>query len=163
MTLHLTFPLYTSQGIKASLKNKVTEQDRFQESLVPPCLSFFLSLTLFFRLIPWSTGALRVHLFAWASKTWTGRRSASSLPLETGRVPAAYVNSASSLSWGFIGFLGKPRYISFFFLLYSPYCKFFPYLSLYLYLSLTTLSTVRTPWIQLGLDPGSIPLKQTRI
>ena len=28
---------------------------------------------------PWGTGALWVHFFAWASKTWSGRRLASSL------------------------------------------------------------------------------------
>ena len=32
-------------------------------------LSFSLSLPLLFRLIPWNTEALRVYLFAWASKT----------------------------------------------------------------------------------------------
>ena len=58
-------------------------------------LSFSLSLPLFFRLIPWSIEALCAHLSAWASKTWKGRRSASSLPWETGRAPVAYVNRAS--------------------------------------------------------------------
>ena len=76
-------------------------------------LSFFLSLTLFFRLIPWNIEALCVHFPAWASKTWTGRRCASSLPGETGRAPAGSVNRASPLSWDFIGFLCKPRNISF--------------------------------------------------
>ena len=75
--------------------------------------SFSLSLTLFFRLIPWSTEALCVHFPAWASKTWMGRFSVSSLPWETGRAPAAYMNRASPLSWGFIGFLCKQRNISF--------------------------------------------------
>ena len=75
---------------------------------------FFFSLTLFFRLIPWSIEALCIHLSAWVSKTWTGRCSASSLPRETGRAPAASVNRASSLSRGFIGFLCKPRNISLF-------------------------------------------------
>ena len=87
-------------------------------SLVNPCLFFsflfFFSLTLFFRLIPWSIEALCVHLSAWVSKTWTGRRSASSLPRETGRAPVASVNRASSLSQGFIGFLCKPRNIGLF-------------------------------------------------
>ena len=118
-------------------------------------LSF--SLTLFFRLIPWSTGALHVHLSAWASKTWTGRCSVSSLPQETGRAPAAYVNGASPLSWGFIGFLCKPRNISLFLSIFLT-AAFFLYLSPYLYISKSqspTPSTLRLPWIQLGLDPGS--------
>ena len=53
LTLHdciFHFPLCTSQGIKASLKNKVKDQDQFQESLVPPCLSFFF-LSLLYSLI----------------------------------------------------------------------------------------------------------------
>ena len=43
------------------------DQDQFHESLIPQCHLFFL--TLLFRLIPWSTEALCVHFFAWASKT----------------------------------------------------------------------------------------------
>ena len=43
--LHLS--LCTTQSIKASLKNKVTDQDQFHKSLVPPCFSFFLSLLCF--------------------------------------------------------------------------------------------------------------------
>ena len=54
------FPLCTSQGIKVPFENKVTGLAHWR-SLVSPCfsffLSFFLSLTLFFRLIPWSTVA----------------------------------------------------------------------------------------------------------
>ena len=136
------FLLCTSQGIKVPLKIKWWTRTSFHESLVPPCLSVFFSLTLFFRLIPWSIEALCIHLSAWASKTRTGRRTASSLPWETGRAPAAYVKGASSLSWGFIGFLCKQRNIS----LYS----------LPLSLSLSpTPSTLQLPWIQLGLDPGT--------
>ena len=77
-------------------------------------LSFFLSLTFSFRLIPWSIEAPCVQLSARISKTWTGRRSASSLPRETGRAPVASVNRANSLSRSFIGFLCKPRNISLF-------------------------------------------------
>ena len=51
-------------------------------SLVSPCHSFFpflsFSLSSSFRMIPWGTGALWVHFFAWASKTRSGRRPASS-------------------------------------------------------------------------------------
>ena len=81
-------------------------------SLVYPCQSF--SFTLFFRLIPWSIEAPCIHLSARVSKTWTGRRSVSSLPQETGRAPVASVNRANSLSQGFIGFLCKQRNISLF-------------------------------------------------
>ena len=95
--------------------------------------SFSLSLTLFFRLIPWSTEALCIHFPAWASKTWTGRRSASSLPRETRRVPTAYVNKASPLSWDFIGFLCKPRNISLFLSSVFLSATFFLYLSLNLF------------------------------
>ena len=45
-------------------------------------LSLSLSLTLFFRLILWSTEALRVHFPARASKTLSRRRSAPSPNLE---------------------------------------------------------------------------------
>ena len=131
----------------------MTDQDLFHESLVPPCLSFFLSLTLFFRLIPWSTKALCIHFPAWASKTWTGRRSASSLPRETGRAPAAYVNRASPLSWGFIGSLCKPRNISLFLASIFLSATFFLYLSLNLF---TDAVTLRRPWIQLGQDAGMV-------
>ena len=62
-----------------------------------------------------------------------------------------------SLVWDFIGFLCKPRNISLFFLLYSLHCKFSPYLSLYLYISLATPSTLQIPWIQLGLNTGEGP------
>ena len=46
----------------------------FLHKLGLPCvnsLSFSLSLPLFFRLIPWKAEALRVYLFARASKTRT--------------------------------------------------------------------------------------------
>ena len=119
-----------------------------RRSLVTPCpfLSFFLSLTLFFRLIPWSIEALCVHLSAQASKTQMGRCSASSLPRETGKALVASVNRTSLLSWGFIGFLCKPGNIS-------------------LFLSSTPLSFIHSfirqccfsfgfPWILWQLDPG---------
>ena len=123
----------------------MTDQDWFHESLVPLCLSFFLSLspTLFFRLIPWSTEALCVHFPAWASKTWMGRHSASSLPRETRRVPTAYVNRASPLSWGFIGYLCKPRNISLFLSSIFLSATFFLYLSLNLFAD--TVSLEGTP------------------
>ena len=101
------FPLCTSQGIKVPFENKVTGLAH-RRSLVSLCfsfyLSFFLSLTLFFRLIPWSTEALCVHFPAWASEIWTGRHSSSSLPQETRRAPAACVNRASPLSGTLLAF-----------------------------------------------------------
>ena len=54
----------------------------------------------------------------------------SSLPRETGRAPAAYMNRASPSSWGFIGFLCKPRYISLFLSSIFLSATFFLYLSL---------------------------------
>ena len=130
------------------------DQDPFHESLVPPCLSVFFSLTLFFRLIPWSIEALCIHLSAWASKTRTGRRTASSLPWETGRAPAAYVNRESPLSWGFIGFLCKPRNISLFLASIFLSATFFFYLSLNH--SFASTVTLQIPWIQPGQDPGNL-------
>ena len=130
-----------------------------RRSLVTSCLFFFfffffffLSLTLFFRLIPWSIEAPCIHLSARVSKTWTRRRSASSLPWETSRAPVASMNRASPLSWGFIGFLCKPRNISL--LLSSIFLSttFFPYLSLNH--SLTPF-LLQVPLDPAGLDPDT--------
>ena len=116
-----------------------------QRSLVTPCL-FFLSLTFFFRLIPWSIEAPCVHLSARVSKTWTGIRSASSLPRETGKAPVASVNRANFLSRSFIGFLCKPRNISLFLSSIFLSTIFFPYLS---------LNHPPTPFfLQVPLDPA---------
>ena len=133
LTLHdciFHFPLCTSQGIKVPFDYK--SKGLAHWSLVTMGLSFFLSLILFSRLNPWSTVALCVQFPAWASKTWMGRCSASSLSSETGRVLAAYVNRASPLSWGFIGFLCKPQNISLFLSSIFSTALFFPNLSLYL-------------------------------
>ena len=102
-------------------------------SLVTPCFSFFsffFSLSFFFRLISWSIEAPCVHLSARVSKTWTGRRSASSLPQETEKAPVASVNRANFLSRSFIGFLCKPKNISLFLSSIFLSTTFFPYLSL---------------------------------
>ena len=72
-------------------------------------LSFFLSL--FFRLIPWSTEALWVHFPARASKTFLRRRSAPS-PHQEGAWGLR--EQSKSCARGFIGFLHKPRNISLF-------------------------------------------------
>ena len=101
-----------------------------RSSLVSPRQSFSLSFSLlFFRLIPWNMEAPCVHLSAQVSKTWMGRRSASSLPRETGRAPVASMNRANALSWSFIGFLRKPRNISLFLSSIFLSTIFFPYLS----------------------------------
>ena len=131
-----------------------------RRSLVTPCfffsLSFFLSLSLplplLFRLIPWSMEAPSVLLSAWVSKTQRGRRSAPSLPQETGRAPVASVNRANFLSQSFIGFLCKPRNISLFLSSIFLSSTFFPHLS---------LNQSRMPfllWVSLdpaGGDPGT--------
>lgn len=98
------------------------------------------------RLIPWSMEAPCVHLSARVSKTWTGRRSASSLPRETGKAPVASVNRANFLSRSFIGFLCKPRNIS----LSLPYFLIYNILSLSL-----SLNHPPTPFfLQVPLDPA---------
>ena len=93
-------------------------------------MSFFLSLTFFFRLISWSIEAPCIHLSAWVSKSWMGRRSVFSLPRETGKAPVASVNRANFLSQSFIGFLCKPRNISLSLSSIFLSSTFFPYLSL---------------------------------
>ena len=127
------FPLCIRQGIKVPFKNKAIGPH--SKKLGHPVsiifsLSLSLSLLLFFRLIPWSIEAPCVHLSAQVSKTWTGRRSASSLPRETGRAPVASVNRANFLSQSFIGFLCKSRNISLFLSSIFLSSTFFPYLSL---------------------------------
>ena len=134
--------------------------------LVSFFLSLFLcfSLLLFFRLIPWSTDVLCLQFPLWASKTWTGRLFASSLHRETGRALVAFVNRASPLSWGFFGFLCKPRNISLFL------SSIFLSATFFLYLSLNILADAISPedipvscgfsWILWGLDSGNWPLNR---
>ena len=118
---------------------------------------FFLSLTFFFRLIPEkeSMEAPCVHLSAWVFKTWTGRRSASSLPRETRRAPVASVNRANSLSRSFIGFLCKQRNIGLFLSSIFLSTTFFPYLCLNLYISLAMPSPLGITLDPPGLVPGT--------
>ena len=79
-------------------------------------LSFSLSLPLFFRLIPWNAEALRVYLFARASKTHArGSPRRSTLCYSSGRL-WPNIDGASFLSWDLISFPYKPRNIS----LFSP-------------------------------------------
>ena len=125
------FPLCTSKGIKDPFELKSMGLAHWS-SLVSLCQSFSLSLPLplLFRLIPWSMEAPSVLLSAWVSKTQSGRRSAPSLPQETGRAPVASVNRANFLSRSFIGFLCKPRNICLFLSSIFLSSTFFPYLCL---------------------------------
>ena len=122
-------------------------------SLLSPCQSFFLtlslsfslSLPLFFRVIPWSTEALCIHFPAWASKTRSRRRSVSSFQLEGAlhlhsgeRVPAASVNRASPLSGTLLAFCVNQGILDSFFLLFS-------HLQYYLYLSLNLFTDAISP------------------
>ena len=124
-----------------------------RSSLVSPRQSFSLSLSLlFFRLIPWNMEAPCVHLSAQVSKTWTGRRSASSLPWGTGKAPVASVNRANFLSRSFIGFICKPRNISLFLSSIFLSTIFFPYLS---------LNQLLMPFfLQVPLDPAGAGPRQ---
>ena len=159
MTLHLSFPsMYKARYKSTFWKIKLLGlaeawSPRVFSSLY---LSLSLPLPLFFRLIPWSMGAPCVHLSARVSKTWTGRRSASSLPRETGRAPVASVNRANFLSRSFTGFLCKSRNISLFLAIFLS-STFFPYLCLNLYISLTTLSPLRITLDPPRLDSGNGP------
>ena len=137
-------------------------------SLLSPCQSFFLtlslsfslSLPLFFRVIPWSTEALCIHFPAWASKTRSRRRSASSFWLEgalhlhsSERVSAASVNRASPLPGALLAFCINQG-ISASFISSILLTENSSLISLYLSLSLTMPSMLWIPWIQLGLVPG---------
>ena len=68
-------------------------------------------------------------------------------------MPTAYVNRASPLSWGFIGFLCKPRNISLFLSSIFLSATFFLYLSLNLFTD--TVSPEGTPGSCGGWTPAS--------
>ena len=140
-----------TQGIKAPFENKAA--DPFHLSWVSLCHSFSLSL-LFFRLIPWSTEALWVHFFAWASKTQSRRCSASTLRREGAlclrsikRAPVASVNRASPMSGALLAFCVNQGISASFSLLY--------------FLSRRRHPSWGYPWILLRLDPGSFRLFAT--
>ena len=151
MTLHLSFPsMYKARYKSTFWKIKLLGlaeawSPRVFSSLY---LSLSLPLPLFFRLIPWSMGAPCAHLSAQVSKTWTGRRSVSSLPQETGRAPVASVNRAN-LSWSFIGSLCKPSFIG----------------SLFSYRQLSFLlppNQLQTPFLlRVSLDPAGAGPRRT--
>ena len=117
------------KGIKVLFENKALGPRSPKQLGLPVSVILSLPLPLFFRLIPWNIEAPCDHLSARVSKTWTGRRSASSLS-QTGRAPVASVNRANFLSRSFIGFLCKPRNISHFPSSIFLSSTFFPYLSL---------------------------------
>ena len=82
------FPLCTKKVYKFHLKIKLWIS--LIKAAWSPCVNHFPPLTLSFRLVPiWSTEIRCVYLFAWVSKTWSGRHPAPRLPRETGRAPAA--------------------------------------------------------------------------
>ena len=121
-----------------------------------PCCTFFLSLLLFQADL---LGCRDPPCSLPCQGFWDTREREPNAghPLLFKRAPVSYGNGVSPLSRDFIGFLCNPGNISLFSLLYSLNCKTFPYLSLYLYISLTSPSTLQTPWIQWGLDPSKGP------
>ena len=74
MTLHLSFPSMYKASIKVPFKTKAIGPRSRKQLGLPVSIFLSFSIQLFFRLIPWSIGAPCVHLSAWVSKTWTGRR-----------------------------------------------------------------------------------------
>ena len=90
------FPLCTKKVYKYRLKIKLWIS--LIKAAWSPRVNHFPPLSLCFRLVPiWSTEIRRVCLFAWVSKTWTGRRPAPSLPRETGRAPVTSRRQCKSL------------------------------------------------------------------
>ena len=90
------FPLCTKKVYKFHLKIKLWIS--LIKAAWSPRVNHFPPLTLSFRLVPiWSTEIYHVYLFAWVSKTWTGRRPAPSLPQETRSAPVASRRRCKSL------------------------------------------------------------------
>ena len=164
------FEKCVTQSIKVPFENKAA--DPTSPELWSPCLSFSFSLSFFlpfFRLNSWSTEALWVHFFAWASKTRSGRRSASSPHWEG---TWGLREQSKSCVRGFIGFLCKPRNISLFlsslfFLLYFLIIQPQTIRFQSIIRSVPSLSWRHSswgyPWILLGLDPGSYHQKGQEI
>ena len=163
------FEKCVTQSIKVPFENKVA--DPTSPELWSLCLSFSFSLSLssFFRQIPWNTEALWVHFFARASKTRSRGRSASPPNWEGAlrlrpikRAPEASMNRTSPVSGTLLAFCVNQGTSASFSLPYS--------FSLFLFWPRTTrsqsiirpvssLSRQRRPsWgyprILLGLDPG---------
>ena len=142
------------KGIKSFKNNKALGPHSLKQLGLPVSIILSLPLPLFFRLIPWSIEAPCVHLSALVSKTWTGRRSESSLPQETKRAPVTSVNRANFLSQSFIGPLCKPRNISLFLSSIFLSSTFFPYLSLN--------QSPTLFFLQVPLDPAGTGPRQPR-
>jgi len=115
------YPLYTTEGIKAPFINKVTVlAHQAWSPHVILFFFFFFSLCSSFRMTTWNTGALWVHFFAWASKTQSGRRPASSPHWEG---TCGLREQSKFCMRSFIAFLCKPRKIKPLSLpFYFPYC-----------------------------------------
>ena len=118
------FEKCVTQSIKVPFENKAVD------STSPELWSLYLSFSFsfpFFRLNPWSTEALWVHFFAWASKTRSERHSESS-PHREGAW--GLCEQSKSRVRGFTGFLCKPRnfslFLSLLFFLFSFYFYFWP-------------------------------------
>ena len=87
---------------------------RLASPMLTLSLSFFLSLPLLFRLIPWNAEALRVYLFARASKTHArGSPRRGTFPYSSGH-KWPNEDGANLLFQGFISFPRKPSYSAFF-------------------------------------------------
>ena len=112
MTLHLSFPLCTSQAIKVPFQNKVV--GLAHQSLASLCHSFFpflsFSLCSSFRMTTWNTGLSEFTFLPgllrpdWGGTLRVHQGEGVLCPHPTERVPAASVNRASSESGALITF-----------------------------------------------------------
>ena len=115
ITLHIPLFLYVQLGVyKLLLKIKLWV---WHQCLAPPCRSFLPFLAKF------PSGAWRLTVstcLPWLLRP-TREGAQGGHPLLFKRAPVAYVDSASSLSWNFIGFSRKPSYSASFLYLFSYY------------------------------------------
>ena len=147
------FEKCVTQSIKIPFENKAADPTS------PELWSLYLSFSFsfpFFRLNPWSTEALWVHFFAWASKTRSGRRFVSS-PHQEGTW--GLCEQSKSHARGFIGFLCKPRNISLFlaplFFLFTFCFYFWPRTTSYQSIIRPVSSLSLMPFIlRVPLDPA---------
>lgn len=143
--------LCITKSIKTDLGNK--ETDQFLERLASP-MSSFLSYSIFWLILIWSIEAHRVYLFAWASKTLARGSPRQGTLRYSSRRQWPYVDGVSLLSEALLAFYVNQG-IQPLSLLYSLNCKLFPYLSLNIYISLTTPSPLRITLDPPGLVPGN--------
>ena len=135
--------------------------DQFLERLASP-MSSFLSYSIFWLIPIWSIKDHRVYLFAWASNTHSrGSSRWVTLSYSSGCL-WLYTDGESLLTEALLAFYANQG-IQPLSLLYSLNCKIFPYLSLNLYISLASPSTLQIRWIQLGLDPGTPAMQETLV